>query len=115
MDQNPSTGGAAVTDAQEPDQLQRDIEKTREELGDTVEALAEKADVKAQAREKINQTKASVAEKKEQLLGKAREASPETATGVATQASQKARENPLPVAAAAAFAFGFLAGRITKD
>lgn len=42
-----ATGSAAVTNAQDPDQIQRDIERTRAELGDTVEALAEKADVKA--------------------------------------------------------------------
>lgn len=114
MGEDPSTGGASMTDPQDPQQIQRDIEQTRGELGDTVEALAKKADVKAQAKQKIDETKSSVTDKKDQLLGKAREASPEAATGAATQASQKARENPLPVAAAAAFAFGFLAGRVTK-
>ena len=115
MGKDTGAGSATVTEAQNPEQLQRDIEKTRAELGDTVEALAEKTDVKAQAKHKIDQTKASVTERKEQLLGKVREASPGSATTAATQASQKARENPLPVAAAAAFAVGFLAGRITKD
>lgn len=114
MDEDQGTGRAAVTDTQDPAQIQRDIEKTREELGDTVEALAEKTDVKTQAKQKIDQAKASVAEKKEQLLGKAKQASPDSAAGAATQASQKGRENPLAVAAAAAFAFGFLAGRVTK-
>ncbi len=94
MGQDPSTGRAAVTDSQDPEQIQRDIERTREELGDTVEALAEKADVKAQAKQKIDQTKASVAEKKEQLLGKARQASPDSAATAATQASQTARQEP---------------------
>jgi ElaB/YqjD/DUF883 family membrane-anchored ribosome-binding protein len=114
MGEDPGTDGAAVSGTQDPAQLQREIEQTREELGDTVEALAQKADVKAQAKQRINQTKASVAEKKEQLLGKAREASPDGAAGAATQASETARQNPLPVAAAAAFVFGFLAGRVTK-
>ena len=114
MGQDPSTGRAAVTDPQDPEQLQRNIERTREELGDTVGALAEKADVKAQAKERIDQAKASVAEKKEQLLGKARQASPDSAASAASQASETARQNPLPLAAAAAFTFGFLAGRVTK-
>ena len=35
----------------EPDELRRDIEQTRTELGQTVEALAAKADVKARAQE----------------------------------------------------------------
>lgn len=113
MGKDPGTGSSAVTSAQDPEQIQREIERTREELGDTVEALAQKTDVKAQANQKIDKTRASVLEKKKQLLGKAREGSPDGAA-MATQASQKARENPLPVAAASAFAFGFLAGRITK-
>jgi ElaB/YqjD/DUF883 family membrane-anchored ribosome-binding protein len=114
MGQDPGTAGAPVTDTQDPQQIQRDIEKTREELGDTVEALAEKADVKAQAKRKVEATKTSVSEKKEQLLGKAKEASPDGAASAATQASEKARENPVALAAAGAFAFGFLAGRISK-
>jgi ElaB/YqjD/DUF883 family membrane-anchored ribosome-binding protein len=32
-----------------PEQIRADIDRTREQLGDTVEALAEKTDVKAQA------------------------------------------------------------------
>ena len=114
MGQAPGTGRAAVTDTQDPEQIQRDIEQTREELGDTVEALAEKADVKAQAKRKVEATKTSVSEKKEQLLGRAKEASPDSAASAATQASEKARENPVALAAAGAFAFGFLAGRISK-
>ncbi len=114
MGQDPGTGSAAVSDSQDPEQIQREIERTREELGDTVEALAQKADVKAQAKQKIDETKTSVAETKEQLFGKAREASPESAATATAQAAQKARENPLPVAAAGAFLAGFLAGRITK-
>jgi uncharacterized coiled-coil DUF342 family protein len=44
----------------EIEQIRRDIAQTREQLGDTVAALAHKADVKSQA-------KAKVAERKEQL------------------------------------------------
>jgi hypothetical protein len=46
--------------ARDPEQIQQEIEATRQELGDTVEALAAKADVKAIAHEKIESTKASV-------------------------------------------------------
>lgn len=52
-----------------------------------------------------------MAEKKEQLLGKARESSPDGAVSAASQASQKARENPVPLAVAGAFVAGFLVGR----
>jgi hypothetical protein len=37
---------------QTPEEIRREIERTRRELGDTVEALSHKADVKEQAREK---------------------------------------------------------------
>src|SRR5207248_998170 len=113
MDEGTSPGRPPVTEP-ESEQIQRDIEQTREELGDTVEALAHKTDVKAQAREKLEETKASVTEKTERVLGKAREASPESATGAASQAAEQARQNPIPVAAFGAFAAGLLVGRITK-
>ena len=43
-------GDAATDSVQE---LTEEIERTRAELGDTVEALAAKADVKARAQEKV--------------------------------------------------------------
>ena len=67
-----------------------------------------------EAKQKLDATKTSVSEKKEQLWGRAKEASPDSAASAATQASEKARENPIALAAAGAFAFGFLAGRISK-
>ena len=39
----------------DPDQLRGEIADAREELGETVEALAAKADVKAQAKEKVDE------------------------------------------------------------
>ena len=114
MGEDPSTGRAPVSGAPEPEQLQREIEQTREQLGDTVEALAQKTDVKAQAAQRLQDTRASVSEKRDQLVGKVKEASPDSAASVASQASQTARTNPLPVAAVGAFAFGFLAGRLTR-
>jgi dienelactone hydrolase len=59
MGQDPGTAGAPVTDAKDPEQIREDIEATRRELGDTVEALAAKADVKAQVGRRIESTKAS--------------------------------------------------------
>jgi ElaB/YqjD/DUF883 family membrane-anchored ribosome-binding protein len=41
-----------------PEEIQNDIERTREELGETVEALAAKLDFKAQARNKADSAKA---------------------------------------------------------
>jgi ElaB/YqjD/DUF883 family membrane-anchored ribosome-binding protein len=42
---------------QDTEQLRREIERTRAELGATVEALSHKADVKAHARAKAEQAK----------------------------------------------------------
>lgn len=43
-----------------PAQIRAEIDVTRGELGDTVEALAEKTDVKAQAKAKLEDVKAQV-------------------------------------------------------
>jgi hypothetical protein len=114
MGEDPRTAGTAVTESSDPEQIRQEIEATREELGDTVAALAAKADVKTQAKQKIEDTKATIGGKKDQLLGRAKEASPESASTAAGQVSVKARENPVPVAAAGAFAFGFLAGWVMR-
>ena len=45
------------------DELQADIERTRRELGDTVSALAEKADVKARLQDKAAETKEAAVQK----------------------------------------------------
>jgi len=39
-----------MTEQQTPEEIRREIERTRRELGDTVDALSQKADVKEQAR-----------------------------------------------------------------
>ena len=114
MGEDPGTAGAPVTEAKDPEQLREEIEETRRELGDTVEALAAKADVKARVHEKVESTKESVAQKRDELLGKARETSPDSVMSGASQVTQKAKENPIPVAAVGAFVGGFLLGRLTK-
>ncbi|MGX6601113.1 DUF3618 domain-containing protein [Micromonosporaceae bacterium Da 78-11] len=42
------------------DELRADIQQTRSELGETVQALAAKADVKARAKDQVEQTKQKV-------------------------------------------------------
>jgi hypothetical protein len=60
-------GAAAPDDAQ---QLQQEIERTREQLGETVEQLAAKADVKARARDKAAELSGRAKSKASQLAGK---------------------------------------------
>ena len=97
-----------------PEEIREDIEETRAELGDTVEALAEKSDVKAQAKERVEGVKQTVKEKRDEVFSKARDASPEGASAAASQVGAKAQEDPLPFAVGGALVAGFLLGRITK-
>jgi len=99
---------------EDPAVLREDIERTRQDLGDTVAALAEKTDVKTRAKEKVSEVKQNVNDKRTELMGKARDSSPDSANSAAVQARTKAQENPVPTAALAAFVGGFLFGRITK-
>jgi ElaB/YqjD/DUF883 family membrane-anchored ribosome-binding protein len=120
--------GQASSDVEsrDPEQIKQDIEQTREELGDTVAAVAEKADVKKQARSKVAGMKEKVTAgtgaakqkataTKEQAAAKANQATPESAGAGLEQAQKLARENPVPVAigcaAAAGFVLGWLMGR----
>jgi ElaB/YqjD/DUF883 family membrane-anchored ribosome-binding protein len=103
--------------AQTPDDpalLRDDIERTRQDLGDTVAALSEKTDVKTRAKEKVAEVRTNVTEKRTELMGRARESSPDGASSAAVQVRTKAQDNPVPTAALAAFVGGFLFGRITK-
>lgn len=47
--------------------IEADVEQTRNELGQTVEALSDKLDVKARAQEKVADTKEQVVEKADSL------------------------------------------------
>jgi Protein of unknown function (DUF3618) len=96
-----------------PEQIRADIERTRQDLGDTVAALAEKTDVKTRAREKVAEVRENVTQKRTELAGRARETSPDGASSAAVQVRAKAQENPVPFAAIGAFVGGFLLGRIT--
>jgi hypothetical protein len=64
--------GSRAAGTRDPEQIQRDIERTREELAQTVAAVAEKADVKGQAARKVDQTKARVDERREAAVSAAR-------------------------------------------
>lgn len=94
----------------DPLQIRQDIEATREDLGETVEALAAKTDVTGQAKRKLKETKVQVTEKAEGIAGRVKEATPESATTAAGHAAQGARHKPI-LLALAAFALGYLIAR----
>jgi hypothetical protein len=107
MGQDPSQVGAAVApDERTPEQIEADIERTRRELGDTVAAVAAKADVKAQARTKVQEARERVLHKKEALTAKA----PDSAGQGAQQLTRVVKSNRRPLiiagAALAVFALG---------
>ena len=52
------------------EQLQHQIDETRDELADTVEALAAKADVKARAKEKASQIRTETARRVQPLTAR---------------------------------------------
>jgi gas vesicle protein len=89
---------------EDPDRIRREIEATRAEMGDTVDALGYKADVKSRAREKMTQTK-------DKLTGRVSSAAPERddVGRKARQAAGIAQENPLGLAIGSV-AVGFVAG-----
>jgi septal ring factor EnvC (AmiA/AmiB activator) len=107
--------------------LQEEIERTREHLGETVEALVAKVDVKARAQDKAREltgrlkAKAEQADVKAQAQQQARhlagllkstaaqgrhraaslsDGAPDTVKGAADRAAATARRNRLPLAAA---------------
>jgi phage tail protein X len=96
---------------QEPSQIREEIEETRAEMGDTVDALAYKTDVKTRVKE-------SISDKRERLIGqvqgtthKVGESTPDgqQVKEGARQVVGVAQENPLGLALGG-LAAGFLAG-----
>lgn len=111
---------ADEAEKRDPEELRREIEQTRSELGDTVEALAQKADVKAQVSEKVDDRKAALRERQEELkakVGGARErasdATPEDVKRAASQVAHTAEERPFP-AIGVALAVGFVLGWLLR-
>jgi len=118
---------------QDPDAIRQDIEQTRSEMSETVEAIGYKADVPSRAKEKVSEKMDAARSKVSEATTRAKEAVAGTASragdtvgdtasrvGEATpsgdQVRQRARraaglaqENPLGLAIGAA-AIGFLAG-----
>jgi hypothetical protein len=114
MGEEAGAGGTQVTGTRDPQEIREEIEATRREMGETVEALAAKTDVKAQAKEKVAHAKESVTHKGEELVGKAKHVTPDTAVSAGQQIAAKARAHPAQAAAAGAFALGFAIGRRTR-
>jgi len=107
----PSTATGAK-ESRDPEEIREDIEQTREALGDTVAAVAEKTDVKQQARAKAGELKGQANAKAKELSAKAKEAAPDSAGEGVQQAQRLAKENPMPLAFAGVFLAGVVFGRL---
>ena len=118
---------------QDPDQIRQDIEETRAEMSQTVEAIGYKADVPSRAKDKVSETVDNVRSKVSDTASRAKEAVVGTASRAGDTASSAAsrvgeatpsdgevkqqakhavglaQENPLGLAVGAV-ALGFLTG-----
>jgi len=97
-----------------PEEIEADIESAREELGDTVEALAAKTDVKGRTKAKVEETKEAISEKVSGIGDSARQAAPDSASAGAQQAAAAVKENPEHAALAGAFLAGVFAGWLAR-
>ena len=98
---------------QDPDAIRQQIEQTRSEMTDTVEAIGYKADVKSRAKESISDKADNIKSKITGAGSSVNEATPgtEDIKQGARQAVGVAQENPLGLAVGAA-AVGFIAGML---
>jgi hypothetical protein len=82
--------------------LRAEIQQTRHDLGETVQALAAKADVKARAKEQVAQAKEKVRASVGQATEKVRDSAvhaAHSAEGYAHEATVRAKGNPVPLVA----------------
>jgi len=107
-----SSTATGADESREPEEIRDDIEQTRDELGDTVAAMAEKTDVKKQAQAKAEELKGQATAKARELGDKAKEIAPESAGEGMQQVQRIAQENPRAMALAGTFVAGFLLGRL---
>ena len=112
-----STGGDRT-----PEEVQREIERTRTEMGDTVAELAAKTDIKAQAQRAAGNAKATVtgkatdlkdnvAARKDQITTSAQDAMPPSTDAARRQVMSQARDHQLALVGLAAFGLGLLIGK----
>jgi hypothetical protein len=85
--------------SEDPEALKEDIRQTRDNLGDTVEALAQKADVKAQAKQRVDQGKAQAKQRVDQGKEQLRDYGQQAQTQ-AKQVTEQAKQRPAAVAGA---------------
>ncbi len=125
-EEKPLNTAAKPDGEKSPAEIRAEIDRTREELGDTVEALAEKTDVKAQAKAKVEDVKSQAKAKVEDVRSiaqaaaeeareKAKDAKPESPQDGVQQAQALVKQNPKPFAIAGALVVGFVLWRLLRS
>jgi gas vesicle protein len=101
---------------QDPDAIRSEIEDTRDRMGDTLDAIGYKTDVKSRTKENIQGKVDNVKDKLGVAGGKVSDATPDS--GEVKQQARKAagvaQENPLGLAAGG-IAVGFIAGMLIPE
>jgi ElaB/YqjD/DUF883 family membrane-anchored ribosome-binding protein len=101
---------------EDPDAIRDEITDTRERMGDTIDALGYKADVKSRAKDNVSGKVDTVKERLGLAGQKASDATPdvEQVKGQVRKVAGVAQENPLGLAVGAV-AVGFLAGMLVPS
>ena len=98
--------------AQDPSEVRQAIEQDRMELADTVQALAQKVDVKQRVRETVAKNTDQLQQKAGDVVSKVRSVTPEQVQSGVRSSADSVRQRPFPFAVAAAFFGGLLIGRL---
>jgi hypothetical protein len=96
--------------AKSPDEIRAEIEDTRQQLGDTVEELAARTDVKARAKDRLDVTRRRIARISGEAATRAKASTPESAGAGAHQVAAVIAAKPVPFATAGAFTTGVFIG-----
>ena len=101
------------------EEIREDIEHTRKEVGDTAAAVAQKADVKKQAKVKVSDVKEKASAKADSIKQTATakreevaEKAPDSAGAALERAQRLAQQNPAVLAIGGAFIAGFALGKL---
>jgi gas vesicle protein len=100
----------------DPDTIREEIEDTRERMGENIDAIGYKADVKSRTKENIQGKVDTVKDKLGVAGGKVSDATPDSdqVKGQAKRAATTAQQNPLGLAVGGV-AVGFLAGMLIPE
>jgi len=107
--ENPNNGDR---DGESVEEVRAQIEHTRSQLGDTVQALAEKADVKAQAQRKLEDVREKVRSSSLSSRAVSSGAAPR-ARQLSAEVAEQVRARPVAAVAMTA-ALGFVLGRLRR-